>query len=76
VDSPLRAADDAIVIDSTGQSISEVIQRMVKIVKRTRRVMRLLRFTFKNEAIWMLISSLGLFLIGLVITLIVVLAGR
>ena len=38
--------------------------------------MRLLRFTFKNEAIWMLIFSLGLFLIGLVITLIVVLAGR
>ena len=38
--------------------------------------MRILRFTFKNEAIWMLISSLGLFLIGLVITLIVVLAQR
>ena len=38
--------------------------------------MRLLRFTFKNEAIWMLVFSLGLFLIGLVITLIVVLAGR
>ena len=38
--------------------------------------MRLLRFTFKNEAIWMLIFSLGLFLIGLVITLIVVLAGK
>jgi len=38
--------------------------------------MRLLRFTFKNEAIWMLMFSLGLFLIGLVITLIVVLAGR
>jgi len=38
--------------------------------------MKILRFTFKNEAIWMLISSLGLFLIGLVITLIVVLAGR
>jgi CMP/dCMP kinase len=33
VDSPLRAADDAIVIDSTGQPISEVIQRMLKIVK-------------------------------------------
>ena len=32
-DSPLRAADDAIVIDSTGQSISEVIGRMVKIVR-------------------------------------------
>jgi len=38
--------------------------------------MRILRFTFKNEAIWMLIFSLGLFLIGLVVTLIVVLAGR
>jgi cytidylate kinase len=33
LDSPLRAADDAIIIDSTGQSISEVIQRMVTIVK-------------------------------------------
>jgi cytidylate kinase len=33
MDSPLRAADDAIVIDSTGQSISEVIQRMTTIVK-------------------------------------------
>ena len=38
--------------------------------------MSLFSFNFKNEAIWMLISSLGLFLIGLVITLIVVLAGR
>jgi hypothetical protein len=38
--------------------------------------MRLLRFTFKNEAIWMLIFSLGMFLIGLVVTLIVVLARR
>jgi hypothetical protein len=38
--------------------------------------MKLLRFTFKNEAIWMLISSLGLFLIGLVITLVLVLARR
>ena len=28
VDSPLRAADDAIVIDSTGQSIEEVLARM------------------------------------------------
>ncbi len=36
--------------------------------------MRLLRFTFKNEAIWMLISSLGLLFIGLVIILIGVLA--
>jgi cytidylate kinase len=33
VDSPLRAAADAIVIDSTGQPISEVLERMVKIVK-------------------------------------------
>ena len=38
--------------------------------------MRLLRFTFKNEAIWMLIFSLGLFLIGLVITLVLVLTRR
>lgn len=36
--------------------------------------MRLLRFTFKNEAIWMLLSTLGLFLIGLLIILIGVLA--
>ncbi|MGZ8843664.1 MAG: hypothetical protein ACXW18_08375 [Pyrinomonadaceae bacterium] len=35
--------------------------------------MRMLRFTFKNEAIWMLISSLGLLLIGLVVTLILLL---
>src|SRR4030095_15193243 len=33
LDSPLRAADDAIMIDSTGQSISEEIQRMVTVVK-------------------------------------------
>ena len=32
-DSPLRAADDAIVIDSTGQPISEVLQRMVLIAR-------------------------------------------
>ena len=32
-DSPLRAADDAIVIDSTGQSISDVLQRMVSLAK-------------------------------------------
>ena len=32
-DSPLRAADDAIVIDSTGQPISEVLQRMVAIAR-------------------------------------------
>jgi hypothetical protein len=38
--------------------------------------MKMLRFTFKNEAIWMLISSLGLFLIGLAVTLILVLARR
>lgn len=38
--------------------------------------MRILRFTFKNEAIWMLILSMGMFLIGLVVTLIIVLTGR
>ena len=38
--------------------------------------MRILRFTFKNEAIWMLISSLGLFFIGLAITLVLVLARK
>ncbi|HEU5236654.1 MAG TPA: (d)CMP kinase [Pyrinomonadaceae bacterium] len=32
-DSPLRAANDAIVIDSTGQPISEVLQRMVMIAR-------------------------------------------
>jgi cytidylate kinase len=32
-DSPLRAADDAIVINSTGQSISEVLERMLKMVQ-------------------------------------------
>lgn len=32
-DSPLRAAKDAIVIDSTGQSIDEVLERMIRIVK-------------------------------------------
>ena len=32
-DSPLRAARDAIVIDSTGQSIEEVFRRMLEIVK-------------------------------------------
>jgi hypothetical protein len=38
--------------------------------------MRLLKFTFKNEAIWMLILSLGPFLIGLAILLILVVARR
>jgi cytidylate kinase len=33
-DSPLVAADDAIVIDSTGLSIDEVFRRMMEIVKR------------------------------------------
>jgi len=36
--------------------------------------MKLLGFSFKNEAKWMVISSLGLFLIGLVVTLIFYLA--
>ena len=36
--------------------------------------MRILRFTFKNEGKWMMIFSLGLFLIGLVVTLILYLA--
>ena len=38
--------------------------------------MRLLRFTFKNEAIWMLIFSLGPLLIGLAILLVLVVAQR
>ena len=33
VDSPLRAAHDAIVIDSTGQPIDQVLEQMVKIVR-------------------------------------------
>ena len=36
--------------------------------------MRLLRFTFKNEAVWMLIFSLGLVLLGVALTFIVALA--
>ena len=66
------AADDAIVIDSTGLSIERSNSADDDDGERTRRVMRMLRFTFKNEAIWMLISSLGLVLIGLLITLVVV----
>jgi hypothetical protein len=38
--------------------------------------MRILKFTFKNEAIWMLILSLGPFFIGLAIALILVLTRR
>jgi len=37
VDSPLIAAKDAIVIDSSGQSIAEVFQRMMKIVREKQR---------------------------------------
>ena len=36
LDSPLVAADDAIVIDSTGQPIEEVFQRMMAIVRKSR----------------------------------------
>jgi cytidylate kinase len=36
VDSPLIAADDAIVIDSTGQPIAKVFERMVTIVRQKR----------------------------------------
>jgi cytidylate kinase len=35
-DSPLMAAEDAIVIDSTGQSIEEVFQRMMREVEKRR----------------------------------------
>jgi hypothetical protein len=38
--------------------------------------MRILRFTFKNEAVWMMILSLGLLLIGLVLALVVFLARK
>jgi hypothetical protein len=38
--------------------------------------MRILRFTFKNEALWMMILSLGLPLIGLVLALVVFLARK
>jgi len=37
-DSPLRAAKDAIVIDSSGQSIAEVFQRMMRMVKEKQRL--------------------------------------
>lgn len=36
-DSPLRAADDAIIIDSTGQPIAEVLERMVQLAKERSR---------------------------------------
>jgi len=36
VDSPLFAAEDAVVIDSTGQPIEEVFQRMIAIVRKSR----------------------------------------
>ena len=36
IDSPLVAAEDAIVIDSTGQPIEEVFQRMMMIVRKSR----------------------------------------
>ena len=36
VDSPLVAADDAIVIDSTGQPIEEVFQRMMREIEKRR----------------------------------------
>ena len=36
IDSPLVAAEDAIVIDSTGQPIEEVFQRMMAIVRKSR----------------------------------------
>jgi cytidylate kinase len=34
IDSPLVAAEDAVVIDSTGQPIAEVFQRMITIVRK------------------------------------------
>jgi cytidylate kinase len=36
IDSPLVAAEDAIVIDSTGQPIEEVFQKMIAIVRKSR----------------------------------------
>ena len=36
IDSPLVAAEDALVIDSTGQAIEEVFQRMMTIVRKIR----------------------------------------
>jgi len=36
IDSPLVAAEDAIVIDSTGQPVEEVFQRMIIIVRESR----------------------------------------
>ena len=37
--------------------------------------MKLLRFTFKNEAVWMLISSLGLVLMGVLAFIVLRLVG-
>jgi cytidylate kinase len=33
-DSPLKAADDAIIVDSTGLSIDEVFERMMTVVEQ------------------------------------------
>jgi hypothetical protein len=38
--------------------------------------MKILEFNFKREAVWMLIFSLGLLLIGLVLALVVFLARK
>ena len=38
VDSPLRIADDAIIIDSTGLSIEEVFQQMMRSIKRSSKI--------------------------------------
>ena len=38
--------------------------------------MRILEFNFKREAVWIVILSLGLLLIGLVLTLVVSLARK
>src|SRR5207244_3586499 len=37
LDSPLFAAEDAIVIDSTGQPIADVFQKMMSIVRKSRK---------------------------------------
>ena len=38
--------------------------------------MRLLRFTFKNEAVWMLVFSIGVPIVGLLILLCALLLSR
>ena len=56
-DSPLKAADDAIIVDSTGLSIQEVFEQMMAAVqseKSSLTCMKLSQFSFKREPMWIL----------------------